>query len=157
MRSITITEKNINEICGRLRKFFYNNNKTGFETWHNFDCGFKKRIDPNIEIAGEKIRNIISYPAPLSISLETSLFGSKHIIIHYTAEDSESLQIGDKIAFCGNRIMMRQKWCLSDYKYVYSVYQVKPMDLKQQKKTHMLSKMRMDAYLHDLEEDYYNS
>ena len=125
MKVLTITENNIKEVYGRLKKFFFNKNSTGFEEWHNFDCGFKKHISTEIFIGNKRIRNIRQYPSPDHIRFDD--IGSGYIILNLTATDSSGLQCGDKIAFCGNRIIFRTKCFWGDHKYIYSVFQVFPM------------------------------
>lgn len=152
---ITITENNIKEVYGRLRKFFYNNNETGFEGWHNFDCGFKKHINRNIYINGKKVPTCIMYPAPDEIELilkrdENNYYNLDFIRISLTATDSFSLQYGDKIAFCGNRIILRTKCFFSGYKYIYSVYQVNPMPKERQYRMKRNAELEYEAW----EENY---
>lgn len=131
MRVITITEKNIKNVYARIRKFFYNNNRTGFESWHNFDCGFKKRINRNIHLYGEKYGEKMTisymYPSPEEIKLD-----GQYIHIYYVAGESTTLKIGDKIAFLGNRITFREKWMYGHMRYIYTVFQATPMSKETQ-------------------------
>ncbi len=140
MKAIVITPNNIKDVYGRLRKFFYNKNKTGFESWHNFNCGFKKHISRYITISDddypkeEKYKISIMYPAPEEIELcnyhkEYVIFDEKRDSVPYirmriTATDCTVFDVGNKIAFCGNRIIHKSK--LFD-EYVYQVYQATPM------------------------------
>lgn len=145
MKAIVITPDNIKAVYGRLRKFFYNKNKTGFESWHNFNCGFKKHISRYVTIRGdeylkeEKCRISIMYPAPEEIDL---LNYHKEYIIHgkifdsvpcirmrITATDCTLFEVGDKVAFCGNRIIHKSK--LFD-EWAYQVYQATPMSEHEQ-------------------------
>lgn len=140
MKVYTVTENNLNYIYGRLIKFFYNNNKTGFERWHTFDCGFKKHIPREIVINGEKVSTSIDYPRPLKISgysigkvKPTGKDILDSIVIIFTATDSDSIHIGDKIAFMGNHIIVSSKWAFTkQHKYVYNVYQVKHIKYQDQ-------------------------
>lgn len=131
MRVITITEKNIKSVYGRLKKFFYNNNHTGFEEWHNFDCGFKRHISPIIHIGKNKVRNIHKYPSPDAIKYnhKGTVPGIVHsyVLLILTAVNRDALHIGDKISFCGNRIIYRTESSLGNCKYIYTVFQVLPM------------------------------
>lgn len=128
MKVFTITKENIKDIYGRLHKFFYNKNKTGFIVWHNFDCGFKKRIRPVICLSCPnskgvfKYRTMIKYPAPTMLQLVEN----ERIRLLITTGESDSLKIGDKIAFCSNRIIYRTEctWDKKRHKYIYSVFQV---------------------------------
>lgn len=126
MKVIDITEKNIKDIYGRLRKFFYNNKKTGFEEWHNFDCGFKKHIDRKIHIDNNKIEVVNQYTSPIEMEC-VGEENEKYIRILLSGTDGLVLHIGDKIAFCGNHIIIREKWSLNSHNYIYSVFQAKPM------------------------------
>lgn len=152
MKVITITEDNIKDVYGRLRKFFYNNSKTGFECWHNFDCGFKKHISRYVEIKNRKVRICNLYPAPIEIKLHEKCM---YIAFNLTATDGDGVQIGDKIAFCGNRIIIRKKWFLPhDHNYVYTVYQAYPMDQHKQKSMLYFAEMEMRAFEKDILEGF---
>lgn len=137
MKAIIITEDNIKEVYGKLRKFFYNKNKTGFSTSHSFDTGFKKRINPYIYISNEKIKTYMVYPQPESVEFHPvgSVPGIRKsfIRVRTTAVDSFILNIGDKIAFLGNRINIRQKCIfLKEHRFIYTTYQALPIDKKEQ-------------------------
>lgn len=153
MKVITITENNIKEVYGRLKKFFYNSNTTGFEEWHNFDCGFKKHISPVIYIGKDKIRNINTYPSPNNVKYMSK--GSvpgisySYILVRLTATNSFSLQPGDKISFCGNRIIYRHKSILRDHNYTYSVFQACAMRKDRQKELRMIAELESTLFDED--------
>lgn len=169
MKAIVITKNNIKDVYGRLRKFFYNKNKTGFESWHNFNCGFKKHISRYITITirddeyskEEKCKISIMYPAPEEIELcnyrkEYIICGEKrdsvpYIRMHITATDSTRFDVGDKIAFCGNRIIHKSK--LFD-DYVYQVYQATPMSEHEQNILKECAKRESQFYDSLYEDDY---
>lgn len=153
MKVITITAGNINYVYGRLKKFFYNRNRTGFLSWHNFDCGFKKHIDPNIylETDGNKVPTFHEYPSPDDVKLVKNGEYS-YIVMHLMPGYGSSLKCGDKIAFCGNRIITRSEFFF-DHKYIYSVMQVLPMNESKQRKMRSYAEMEEAAY----EEDYYDN
>lgn len=160
MKVITITNRNIKEICGKMKKFFYNNNKTGFISWHNFSCGFK-HISPMIELDGSMIRVEHTYPAPRSITLSRN---NKIISVSLTATDAFGLKEGDKIAFCGNRIITRQNWGFifgKEKQYLYTVFQVLPMEKEKQNRLHTNAENEAaeyeEEYYKELEEEYKNS
>lgn len=136
MKIITITEENIKSVYGKLRKFFYNNNHTGFEEWHNFDCGFKKHISQMIYIEKDKVRNVLKYPSPNAIKYRhkgtVPSISYSYISLMLTATDEDILQVGDKIAFCGNRIVYRTKYFWGNYKYIYTTFQVLPTEESKQ-------------------------
>lgn len=156
MKVVTITEKNIKSVCGRLKKFFYNNNHTGFEEWHNFDCGFKRHISPLIYIGNNKIKNVLQYPSPETIEYKqkgtVSGISYSYILLRFTASDGDSLHIGDKIAFCGNRVVYRTKCFWGDYKYIYTVFQVLPMGEDRQNQMKIWAERESVMY----EADYYS-
>lgn len=151
MRVITITESNIKTIYGRLRKFFYNNNHTGFEEWHNFDCGFKKHISPIIYIGKDKIRNVNEYSSPDAVEFIKDGTRGSSIILRLTATNGDRLKCGDKIAFCGNRIIYRTKCFFGCYKYIYTVFQVLPMTLQDQYD----KRIRAERGAANYQDDYY--
>lgn len=155
MKVITITENNMRDVYGRLKKFFYNNNRTGFEEWHNFDCGFKKHISPEIYIGEDRIRNVNTYPSPNAIKYqETGTVAGinySYIVLNFTASEGDSLRCGDKIAFCGNRIIYRTKCVWGDYNYIYSVFQALPMSKTEQDNKRLWAEREMKMF----ESDYY--
>lgn len=155
MKIITITEENIKSVYGKLRKFFYNNNHTGFEEWHNFDCGFKKHISPMIYIGKDKIRNVLKYPSPNAIEYRHKGtipgISYSYISLILTATDRDSLHIGDKIAFCGNRIIYRTKCTWGDHEYIYTTFQVLPMEESKQHQMKLWAEREEEMY----EAEYY--
>lgn len=132
MKVITITENNIKEIYGRLNKFFHNNNATGFEEWHNVNCGFKRHISRDMYIDGRKILNMSAkFPAP-DIRIDQK---DLTIVVEFTALKSENIQIGDRIAFCGNHIILcTQETFFDEKKIFYTVYQALSMTQEAQEK-----------------------
>lgn len=160
MKALLITENNMKEVYGRLRRFFYNNNNTGFEEWHNFDCGFKKHISPMIYIDNNRIRNIHKYPSPDVVEYKKKGavigIGYSYILIRLTATDVTSLQCGDKIAFCSNKIIYRTKCTWGDYKYVYSVFQVLPMSKTEQEAKKLWAERESGIFEDDYYLDYYD-
>ena len=159
MKIITITEKNMKSIHGRLKKFFYNKNYTGFEEWHNFDCGFKKHISPLIYIGKDKIRNVLKYPSPDAVEYNPKGtvpgISYSYISLRLTASDGDSLHIGDKIAFCGNRIIYRTKCSWGNHKFIYTVFQVLPMKKEKQNQMKLWAEREEAMYEADYYADYY--
>lgn len=143
MKVITITDENIKSVYGRLKKFFYNKNRTGFEEWHNFDCGFKKHISPYLDylyIKEKKTRVVNRYPSPNSVTYEKKGtvpgISYDYILINLDAGHSIGFCAGDKIAFCGNRIITRTDCFWGYHKYIYAVFQATPIGKKEQKRMH---------------------
>lgn len=158
MRTITITERNIKSVYGRLKKFFYNNNHTGFVEWHNFDCGFKKHISPIIYIGKDKIRNVHQYPSPNAVKYRHKGtmpgISYSYISLMLTAADGDSLHIGDKIAFCGNRVIYRTKCNWGDHNYIYTVFQVLQMEENKQNQMKLWAEREEAIYEADYYADY---
>lgn len=159
MRAITITERNIKSVYGRLKKFFYNNNHTGFEEWHNFDCGFKKHISPIIYIGKDKIRNVHKYPSPNAVKYRykgtVPGISYSYISLMLTAADGDSLHIGGKIAFCGNRVIYRTKCNWGDHNYIYTVFQVLQMEENKQNQMKLWAEIEEAIYKADYYADFY--
>lgn len=136
MKAITITKDNIGEVYSRIKKFFYNKNRTGFEEWHNFDCGFKRHINRYITLDGIKKEICNYFPSPELIELVGK--GNTWIRIVFTPNSIDTLEVGDKVAFLGNRIIIKQKWGITPAgKNIYIVYQAKSMSEEQQSRIRM--------------------
>jgi len=123
-RSTVVTEKNIHVIYGKLKRFFYNKNDTGFIMYHNFDCGWKnikpyhikqKIIKPDyVEL--DKINNTRF----IRITLQNGVSGF-------------AIELGDRIQFFGNKIIFQSK-CKhfggNDYSYeVFEQVELSEADL----------------------------
>lgn len=152
MKVITVTEKNIKEVYGRLNKFFNNRNKNGYVEWHNFDCGFKKRINPYIFIDGQKIRTDNIYTSYAHVEMDT-MHGRTFIRMKLSYTDAGIIEVGDKIAFLGNRFIHREKFTLSKHKYIYSTYQMIPMTDKEHYVRNVCNKAQAKAEEDDFYED----
>lgn len=151
MKVINVTEKNMKGIYGKLKKFFYNKHRTGFEEWHNFDCGFKRHISPNIVIDKQWIFNVNRFPSPDEVEYipkgKRPGIDYDYIRIGLTTDNGASILPGDKIAFLGNRIITRTRWrILRDRGYIYTVYQVLPMSKKEQLDLKEMAKMESRMY-----------
>lgn len=117
MKVITITDKNINSVYGRLKKFF--SGRYEFQEWHNFNCGFKKRISNKIEINHHRIPIVHNYKSIQAVEMNN--FG---ICIRINESCGELLQIGDRVAFLGNRVTLaRHEYFLGN---IYTTYQATP-------------------------------
>lgn len=158
MKAIRITENNIKEVYGRLRKFFYNNNRTGFIFWDNLDCGFKKHIksfrstksyrstikDYNFEIP---IYSKLPSPDSVDFVQNNEQPEMNHIFIRFTDMEFEYLEIGDKIAFCSNKIIIKSEWL--EKRVMYKVYQATPMTDEEQHNLKVLAKQEHEFYKND--------
>lgn len=153
MKVITVTKSNIRDIYGRLKKFYNNNNNTGFVEWHNFDCGFKKHINPYIVIGGQKVRVENKYTSYADVELDKSQ-GEIFIRIKLGPGEAGLVKIGDKIAFLGNRYIHREKsnYRIWGHNYIYSTYQVLPMDSKEQYRLNMYKES-----MHAIDESTYEA
>lgn len=119
--------------------------KTGFLEWHQFDCGFKKRIGNEIELNGSKVMVVNTYPSPSGARLYNDRF-----VIDLMEDFCHSIKIGDKVAFVGNRFICRQCWGYSDEKYIYTSFQALPMDSKKSQAMHKNAEQMAELYRRDL-------
>ncbi len=116
MKGIVISENNIEAICGRLKKFFMNNEY--FLRWSAFDCGSRKKVKREIIT---KIHHIYD--------VHTNYFDKPRIFIMFNNSSGDYLSIGDKIQFSGNKITIKEEFGLGLFgknspKFVYTVYQI---------------------------------
>lgn len=164
--SILVTENNINEIYGRLKKFFYNKNNSGFITWHNYDCaGFKGKIKKTIDLSDSMLKHDYvkierEFPAPLNIALKTKnpdeCIYKTYILCSLDANHGLAIYLGDRISFRGNKIIIRGH-ALSIFdnkKYLYSVYQMIPMSKKVQDEMHDKAEYEKQLYDEEFEENF---
>lgn len=130
MKIITVNEKNITSVYGKVKNFFQNKNHTGFEAFHNYDCGFHK-VKPM-----EDVKNPIrEYPDVLEVKLLKFLDKWK-IDIKLTAMSMITIQDGDKIAFLGNRIIHKDGDNFPLKRYQYTVFTQKEMSMETCQKLH---------------------
>lgn len=136
MIKTTITEDNIKRIAGQLRKFFLASKIPGrfcgrdeVLVWHQWTGGMKKRIGHVIDVvdffdghheAFDTMRTCTSF----SIR-ETA---NSILIEFYNGTSDEpslfSIHIGDNIAFVGNRIIVKTRSLIEEYKYLYMCFQI---------------------------------
>lgn len=131
MKIIKITEKNLEQIYGTMKKFFYNKNKTGFTSWHNYDCGFKhiKKTVKDKELG--KISTEHIYPAPRLFELDKKM---KLIRIHLISGEGFCIRIGDEVALMSGKIIIKTKEVfLPNYHYCYEVFQAKKLTVNDEK------------------------
>lgn len=124
MKGIVLTERNINQIHGILKRFFFNNASSGFSVYKSLDSG-KKRVRRLSYLFGEGIDTAISYPAPLSVVLEDNRITAYFGAIDFT------IALGDKISFKSNRIIVKTKGYVDAYtgrdRNLYTVFCMKYM------------------------------
>ena len=128
MNKVVLTEKNMPMVCGELRKFFWNNNKTGFTNRHNFDCGWGVRnyhgMSDSLIAPPENIRFLNHDGDPI-------------IAIGLDKCNGLALSVGDIVRFYGNKIIMRHPWVRiteNEPHFLYEVYQAAPMSIAEQQK-----------------------
>lgn len=126
MRKVTLTSKNINMVLHLLKKFF-NNKKYGFESYHNFDCGWKnfkpyhggiKSLDKDVD----------------AIEIDFDLFtGDPYIRIAFQKGVSGTvLYVGSVIKFKGgSQITTQCEWIMrNSFNFVYTTYRLKKLSLR---------------------------
>lgn len=139
MSKVTITESNYKQVFGRLKKFF---NHDGLLTWHQFDCGMKKRIghilhQKEVTIDGEVFIPAETVNVMYHVSDVECVEMGSNLIVYYNdsdiscrlfGEDDKScaadFSIGDEVAFLGNRIIVKSRWGLPNHHYCYQCYQI---------------------------------
>lgn len=128
---IIVTPENIKAVKGMLEKFFYNKNKNGFNEWHNFDIGFKKRFKPYaIKSCLDENEIIVcknKYIAPQEIVIRepNENYPYHNIAIIFTDSEIQLISVGDKIMFMNNRFVHCEKWYNPDnHDYIYTTYQM---------------------------------
>lgn len=148
-----VTEQNIKSIYGRVRKFFYNRNSTGFVNWHNLDCGWKNiKQYQDEDFGGEFEKDII--PAPQKIEFEDKM-GEPFIRINFSAGEGSLIQIGDVISFRSNKLITKCKWILHDgYNYIYTVFQVTGISDDYKEQYFQQKKFVNDMYESSCQYDY---
>ena len=125
MKNFTITETNLSEVYGLLRKFFYNNKGTGFVAWHNFDCGLKNVKSSFVARDKTLITTKQKYHAPISIELDKKM---KLIRIHLIVGEGFCIDIGDKVCFLSGKLIIRtEEYFIPEHNYCYQVFQVLPL------------------------------
>lgn len=100
VRMITITEENMPAIAGRLKKFFEREDKVIFNSW-DFNCGFKKYIKPTGVLYNyyDSSTFYVEY-VPKVTKLDVA-----YIELYFGNDDYFLLDVGDKVAFLGDRII----------------------------------------------------
>lgn len=139
MSKVTITESNYKQVFGRLKKFF---NHDGLLTWHQFDCGMKKRIGHTIHFDG-LTKNGKVYIPENTANVMRRIYRSKHHVsdtkfffeyshsdddFYYDDGELENISVitfGDEIWFLGNRVIIKRKAnFFTSHSYLYMCYQI---------------------------------
>ena len=109
MKGIKVTQDNFKYIYGRVFKFFMPNgrNKTtamAFDLWADIKCGKNNHVPVNGNISHVFVQKVVGYideetnqPAAIGIHIVDIMQGNKDIYI----------AIGNSVAFCGNRIVLK--------------------------------------------------
>jgi len=131
MKGITVTEKNINMIYGRIVKFFSPNGKCKttsnmYDFWCDFTCGKNNRVKPHFrtQVILEKVTGHCTINGEMKL---IEIMGYDP----YDRDRGTFISMGDKVAFCGNRIIICNR-NLNDadapeIKNAYVVFQVESM------------------------------
>jgi hypothetical protein len=135
MSKVTITESNYKQVFGRLKKFF---NHDGLLTWHQFDCGMKKRIGHTIHFDGIARLSIPEH----TVNVMHRIYRSKHHVsdtkfffeyshsdddFYYDDDELENVSVitlGDEIWFLGNRVIIKRKAYFTNHRHLYMCYQI---------------------------------
>lgn len=127
MKPIIVTEGNLQYIYGRVRKFFYNRNRTGFSKWSSFDCGFKKNLR-------SFSKNGMDFISPKFVKIDShkdipGISDKPFILIKLVPNAEFAIRIGNRVAFCGNRIIVQNNHCYPfEHNFEYEVFQVLPVE-----------------------------
>ena len=125
MKAITVTEKNIKSINGRLKRFFKHGD---FMVWHNFDCGMKKHISRyiDINIPGHYEKHVDTMYPYRGITVHERVYSDKITTLYIEMNYDEGFRIkpGMKVAFLGNRVIIRSDFLSSIHKYCYQCFQI---------------------------------
>lgn len=132
MNKVIITESNYKQVFGRLKKFF---NHDDLMTWHQFDCGMKKRIGHTIRFDGIAKLSI----PPHTANVMHRIYRSKHHVsdtkffFEYSTdndyyydefENVSVISLGDEVWFIGNRVIIKRKAYFTNHRYLYMCYQI---------------------------------
>lgn len=162
IKVITVTDNNIRDVYGRIKKLFNNRNRTGYIEWHNFNCGFKKRINPYIEIDGGKVRTDNKYTSSVEVEMDREHRTSRgkdayaaYIRVKLGPGCADIIQIGDRVAFRGNHLIVREPWdFIMEAGYIYTVYQAIPMSLEEQEELDNEMQFQQETEERLYEDDY---
>lgn len=118
MKAITIDSRNCNRVFSKLEKFFAHDEFCG---WHQWDTGMKKRIGHHVKSHyGDYKHDVMRlYRGPFTVKR----LGNR-LVINMSWDEGFVVGEGDKVAFLGNRIMIRTKQTCFDYQYLYQVFQI---------------------------------
>lgn len=114
MKMIKITEKNFMSVAGRVKKFF---DHRDIVTWHNFNCGGKRHIQGDFKLncrdyfkmcRSKKVKPIFRYhDVHAEIVPDGSIYRKEPFIrVNLDPDNGLLIQIGQSVAFCGNRIIV---------------------------------------------------
>lgn len=125
MRVITVNNKNITSVYGKLKKFFCNKNHTRFEAFHNFNCGFH-HISPMPEDYPGEADIIREYPCtmPSEVILRPCYLDKNKMII-VVSSCSIIIEEGNQIVLSGDRLIIKSGWFYEDV-HMYTVVTKKP-------------------------------
>lgn len=132
IKMIEITEENFDWIASRLVKFF---NGKDIVYWHNFDCGSKRHIQSDFNMSSgiltpeHRVRPVYLYfevkcRAIKRVPIMEGAPPRKFIRVTLNRECGDVIYVGHKVGFAGNRIHVKSKSIVSDYKFQYDVYQI---------------------------------
>lgn len=128
MKGVVITEKNKNQVFGRLMKFF--SHKT-FVMWHQFGGGMRKRPGHTVQLYDDYIVDVIKV-RNVSYGRDT-VNGEDCIRLVMSLIEHMLIKTGYEVWFLGNRIVMKapehwpdptSKYSQPKYRQRYMVFQI---------------------------------
>ena len=131
MKGITVTENNIDMVFGKIAKFFTPNGKCKttnniYDFWCDFTCGKNNRVKPHFRTQ-VKLERVTGHCTKSGIMKLIEIMGFDPL----DRDRGTFIKIGDKVAFCGNRIVICNKNMddpdAPDIKNAYVVFQVENM------------------------------
>jgi len=131
MGVFTLSEKNVSYVSGLIRKFFQKDRV--YKTWHQFNCGMKKRIGSktSIRMPGELKDTFVStnnkaFNVNCAIRKNNKWYPTSITYLDKFTEDCGfCLKLGDKVAFYGNRIVFRtlEPFGNGEHRHLYTCFQ----------------------------------
>lgn len=127
MKGALITEKNYNQVCGRLRKFF---SHYEYLVWHTFDSGFKKRNPTMCYFSTDHKKHCVAsqYHVGARWTYTFNKPNNKMLAVKYgrsLAEGGFIIEPGMTVWFLGNRITIKKEAsALLEYRWIYTTFQI---------------------------------
>lgn len=136
----TVTEENYKWIFSKVTKFF--EGREGFTSWHQFYGGMKKRVrtvhnnrkfptfyhignlDRNFVPDSERVIHTYQYGFEVCSHEDEDHIPEDVLVVRMNDDEGFCIHPGDKVAFLGNRILIRTESAVNPYKYCYQMFQI---------------------------------